>query len=100
MSSENQMERLSTIREKANAISEKRKRMEWDKEQHEKRMEEITAEVKEKFNCEVEELPNLSERLKQEAEKELQKAEDIMSGSPTKGSPAKVSVVKDDVFNF
>ena len=95
MSSESQMERLRKVREKASEISEKRKRMEWDKEQHEKRMGEITSEVKEKFNCEVDELPNLSERLKQEAEKELQKAEDIMSVSP-----ATVSVVPDDVFDF
>tara|TARA_R110000824_G_scaffold71823_5_gene183733 strand:- start:3021 stop:3308 length:288 start_codon:yes stop_codon:yes gene_type:complete len=95
MSSESQMERLRKVREKASEISEKRKRMEWDKEQHEKRMGEITSEVKEKFNCEVDELPNLSKRLKQEAEKELQKAEDIMSVSP-----ATVSVVPDDVFDF
>lgn len=95
MNSENQMERLKRVREKASEISEKRKRMEWDKEQHEKRMGEITSEVKEKFNCEVDELPKLSEKLKQEAEKELQKAEEIMSVSP-----ATVSVVPDDVFDF
>jgi len=95
MSSENQMERLKKVREKASEISEKRKRMEWDKEQHEKRMGEITSEVKEKFNCEVDELPRLSERLKQEAEKELQKAEDIISDSP-----ATAPVVTDNVFDF
>lgn len=95
MSSENQMERLKKVREKASEISEKRKRMEWDKEQHEKRMEEITSEVKEKFNCGVDELPRLSERLKQEAEKELQKAEEIISDSPS-ADP----VVTDNVFDF
>lgn len=73
-----QMERLNTVRKKAEEVDREKSRIAGELGTHKKRQEELQKKCKEEFDCKIEELPALVKDLNKQAEKSLSQAEIVL----------------------
>jgi len=73
-----QMERLNTVRKRAEEVDREKSRIAGELGTHKKRQGELQDKCKEEFDCKVEELPSLVKDLNEQAEKSLQQAEVVL----------------------
>ncbi len=70
--------RLGDARKVVDEDSQKKSRLTGELDGYKKQMKVLKEECKEKFDCEVKELPGLSEELKERAEGKLSEAEGVL----------------------
>ena len=78
MSVEVQMRRLTAARSKVQDVTQRRMRLEGELEVHTKSLTELEAKSRKQFGCEVDELPDLIEKLEKEGEAAMAKAETLL----------------------
>ena len=78
MSAETQMRRLNAARTKVQEVTQRRMRLEGELEVHTKSLTELEAKSRTQFGCEVDELPDLIEKLEKEGESAVAQAEKLL----------------------
>jgi predicted nucleic acid-binding Zn-ribbon protein len=72
------MERLKNARAKVEELARKKERISGQLEAKRKRVNELEAKARDEFDCEVNEIPDLVEKLDAEATEALNKAERML----------------------
>lgn len=78
MSVESQMRRLTSARNKIQEISKRRMKLEGELEVHQKNLAALEKRSQDEFDCEVDDLADLSEKLAKEGETAVAKAEKLL----------------------
>lgn len=102
---DDQMARLQKARNEVDRLSREQSRLQGNIDRQKQLMEELEAKCQKDFGCSIDELPDMIENLREEAEKKLKEAEDILDGKtsvapvkspPTQKKASAKSVDKDD----
>jgi len=80
MASEDKLERINELREKVSELTAEKDRLEGSIEIQEKALAEMEKECREKFDCEISELPALTAKLEAEADALISEVEESLKG--------------------
>jgi archaellum component FlaC len=78
MSIDMQMRRLTTARNKIQEINQRRMKLEGELEVHHKNLAELEKRSREEFDCEVDDLADVVDKLAKEGEEAVAKAEKLL----------------------
>ena len=72
------IDRLNAARQKVEDISRRRERLQGELDVHHKNLAELEEKSREDFDCEVDDLPDLIEKLEREGEEAIARAEKLL----------------------
>ena len=78
MTVQDKMKRLDEARAKVDAVTRRKERLSGELDAKKKRVEELEQKARDQFECEVEEIPDIVEKLDAEATEALKKAEAML----------------------